>query len=55
MSFESACEFLEKLKNDKKFAEKISKCKNIKEKKSVLLQEGFKFTQEELSIVKEDY
>ena len=55
MTFESACAYLERLKNDKEFTKRISKFINGKEKEVFILQEGFEFTQEELSIVEEDY
>lgn len=49
MSIESAKLFIERMKTDENFAEKISLCKDEQDRSIVLKEEGFDFTALELS------
>ncbi len=52
MSIESVKAFLEKMKTDKAFFDKVSACKDAAERMELVKAEGFDFTADELEKVK---
>ena len=55
MSLESAKLFIEKMKTDSEFREKVVALKTKEERKSFVKNEGFDFTKEEFEQVKKEY
>lgn len=54
MSLESAREFIEKLKSDNDFLNRINACKDSKERMAFAKSEGFEFTGEEIKDLKDE-
>ena len=52
MSIESAEAFIERLRTDKEFREKIGKAKNKEERMKLARASGFDFTAQELDIIR---
>lgn len=50
MSIESAKAFIERVKTDKEFAEKLNACKDWEIVRHLITSEGFDFTREELKL-----
>ena len=55
MSLESAKLFIEKMKTDSEFREKVVALKSREERKSFIEKEGYDFTKEEFEQAKKEY
>lgn len=51
MSIEAAKSFIERMKTDEEFAKKVTACKDIEERKTLIQQAGFDFTASEFKEV----
>ncbi len=54
MSVESAKAFIERMKTDEEFSEKVKGCKDAEERMACVKEAGFDFTNEELKEVSEN-
>lgn len=52
MSMKSAKLFVERMKNDEDFRNRVNECKNNETRKAFVLKEGFDFTGEDIELVK---
>ena len=48
MSMESAKAFVERMKNDEEFRDKVNECKDAEARKALVLKEGYDFTVEDI-------